>query len=507
MHDTSSPSLRVLGIWIGSPARLPPLHREGIFRFVVALVQHLAEHDPALRFEIWCCRINLARVRELFQPVLDVSDIGARLVFRTEFSGRQSRAARARSWVSHGMRVAVFGIKATVLRHRWTMLGSLGLLTVTGMVALLGGPLSSPTRVVLAVVLVVVGVLRPVREAGESLVGAIWDAVKRFSHVLPAVARGQSDADCFLVQNTDLEDGASLGRPTVVNLHDLYTLEFASLFGDSRRARRRRAQGQRAVRAAEVLARQGAVFVSNSDHIRRTHALGYIKTLRPESTEVVPLPAPIFRNVVRHLPDRGATVSARGITPPYLFYPTHLRPYKNVMTLLKALVALRTAGRPVTLVLTGDLADDPACQSFVDAHRLHRCVVSTGDLSEAQMVAVYRDADLVVVPTLSEGGFPWQALEAMTMDVPVVLSRIPVVVERLARHGYSTETCALRLFEPTDDHALARAIGEVLDDPHAVRHEQAAVRRALLAWNWRDVARAYHVILNTATRRRRHDEG
>lgn len=90
------------------------------------------------------------------------------------------------------------------------------------------------------------------------------------------------------------------------------------------------------------------------------------------------------------------------------------------------------------------------------------------------------------------------------MDVPVVVSRIPVVVERLAYHGFSPETCGLRLFEPTDEHALARSIVEVMGRRDEVLREEAPVRQALLAYGWKDVARQYHKILDAAVRRSQH---
>ncbi len=65
-QKTEGKRLEVLGIWIGSPSRLPSLRREGIFRFVFDLVKQLMLSHP-LRIEIWCQELNLPVVRELFR--------------------------------------------------------------------------------------------------------------------------------------------------------------------------------------------------------------------------------------------------------------------------------------------------------------------------------------------------------------------------------------------------------------------------------------------------------
>jgi hypothetical protein len=76
-----------------------------------------------------------------------------------------------------------------------------------------------------------------------------------------------------------------------------------------------------------------------------------------------------------------------------------------------------------------------------------------------------------------------------------------VVLERLAYHGFDPQTSGLRMFEATDEQALARSILGVLAKRDDVIHEQAGVRRALLSYTWQDVARQYREILEAAMRR------
>ncbi len=148
--------------------------------------------------------------------------------------------------------------------------------------------------------------------------------------------------------------------------------------------------------------------------------------------------------------------------------------------MLKAIKIVLDRGHELSLVLTGNLADDAECLAFARGSGLEKRIILTGEISEVEMYGLYRYAALAAVPTLSEGGFPWQALEAMAMEIPVIVSRIPVVEERLRYHGLQPETCGLPLFEPHDENVLAQTIIWVLTHRAQAVSEQKTVRDTLL---------------------------
>ena len=85
-------------------------------------------------------------------------------------------------------------------------------------------------------------------------------------------------------------------------------------------------------------------------------------------------------------------------------------------------------------------------------------------LSEGELAACYRLADLAVNPSLSEGGFPFTFAEAVSVGTPVVMARIPVTTEHLG----SAPVAASMLFDPYDWRALADRIEWALANGEAL---------------------------------------
>lgn len=493
----------ILGIWIGSPAKLPSLQREGIFRFLFNLIKHLSLHH-SLRFEIWCQQINLPQVREYFSPLLEQEDFSERIVFCTEMNvprrspGDAGRVRKllflATAVFVHYLKTAVFFLKDILMKFKSLLfLAAVLLLSLTIALFLRAGSLGRPPfwACLLPLLLLLLLANRVFRSFLELLIIRSWDFFMRTLNLLPLTANRYSTADCFLIQNFDMANAWKIDRLKVINLHDLFTSEFAPLFTKSGRARRLLFQGQKAACYAERLAADGSFFVSNSDHIRRTHALTMIPGLGEENTGVIFLPPIIPDGIQQRILSREAVSAAFRIPGGYVFYPTHIRPYKNILTLLKAFKIVLDRGHELSLVLTGNLAEDADCFAFVQQNHLEGKIILTGEISEVQMYALYHHAALAAVPTLAESSFPWQALEAMAMDVPVIVSRIPVVEERLQYHGLSADTCGLLMFEPRDENSLAQMIIHVLSHRAQVLSEQKKLGVILLAYDWHQLSDRY----------------
>jgi glycosyltransferase involved in cell wall biosynthesis len=162
---------------------------------------------------------------------------------------------------------------------------------------------------------------------------------------------------------------------------------------------------------------------------------------------------------------------------PILFVGT-LEPRKNLHRLVEA-YALLLDRRPdiPDLVLAGalevpthDLFSGPvSLAKAVDRVRL------TGYVTDEERQRLYREASMLVLPSLDEGfGIP--ALEAMTIGVPVVASNRGALPEVLGSAGI--------MVEPDDAPALASAIERVLDDAGLRRRmvEQGLTRAAQFSW-------------------------
>lgn len=146
--------------------------------------------------------------------------------------------------------------------------------------------------------------------------------------------------------------------------------------------------------------------------------------------------------------------------PARLLFVGRLTDAKGLPVLLEAFERLLAAGTDARLEIAGDgyLADELARR--VTRPPLAGRVVLAGELDWPALDRRYREADLFVLPSLTEG-VPKVLLEAMTRGCPSVSTRVGSV-PRLFRDGEH-----LRLVAPGDAAGLAAAMGELLADPDA----------------------------------------
>jgi glycosyltransferase involved in cell wall biosynthesis len=170
----------------------------------------------------------------------------------------------------------------------------------------------------------------------------------------------------------------------------------------------------------------------------------------------------------------------------YLFYDSQLRPHKNVGTLLKAFRWLLDEGHlSHRLVLTGSPSMAPRIQELVKQLALQDDVLFLVRLSEEELAACYRHAELAVNPTLSEGACPFTFTEALSVNTPVVMSRIPVTEEVIV----DRQLQAAMLFDPYDWRDMARGIRRGIEDRDELLAMQLAAYETLACRSWRDVSR------------------
>lgn len=302
------------------------------------------------------------------------------------------------------------------------------------------------------------------------------------------LANRVSRADCFLLGICYLDNALALTRPILVPMHDLVVLENYRAFVGENESFRPYARKIR--EAVEQFNRRGAFFFCNSEHVRQKQLLRYIRHVDESRTRVVYLPVNVPVSIHERIPPEADVRSRFGIDRPYFFYPTQIRHHKNVLTLLKALKMLVDEGLSPKLVLTGSPEHVPEVESYLRDNHLAESIVLARDVPEEVLYGLHAYAAATTVPTLFEGGFPWQALEAMVMGTPAILSKIEAVTERLAAFGIRSD--GLHLFEPLDVDGLAHLMRTALSDREGMVHCQATAADALVRYQWKDVAHAYY---------------
>ena len=156
---------------------------------------------------------------------------------------------------------------------------------------------------------------------------------------------------------------------------------------------------------------------------------------------------------------------------------------KGMSYLLEALTLLRAGGRKVELTIIGRPRPDSPTHETIRLGGLADAVRFVSDLSEEEIVNLYAEASVAVVPSLYEG-FSLPAIEAMSCAAPLVTTTGGALPEVVGPDGE-----AALLVPPGDAAALAGALRTILDDPDLGRRlGQGGRRRVQDNWSWRHTA-------------------
>lgn len=171
----------------------------------------------------------------------------------------------------------------------------------------------------------------------------------------------------------------------------------------------------------------------------------------------------------------------------YIFYSSQVRPNKNILTLIKAYeFILREKNIPIKLILTGNIEHDINIKNYIIDNRLQYDVLSFYSVTNQQLAALYMKAELVVNPTMYEGGFPFTFGEGMSVGTPSIMSDIPQVID--VTYGYDLEDC---IFNPYDYKDMAEKIIYGLEHKVEIYEKQLKLYNKLAERTWEDVCEDY----------------
>lgn len=159
----------------------------------------------------------------------------------------------------------------------------------------------------------------------------------------------------------------------------------------------------------------------------------------------------------------------------FIFYASQYRPYKNMLNLVKAYeYLLREKYVNFKLVMTCDLNKTDVLDYILE-HRLQYDVLCFHNVTAQQLAALYRCADLVVTPTLYEGGFPFTFGEGMSVGTPSVMSDIPQARDVVEPYGLADTM----LFDPYDWKDMAEKIEYGLKNTEELYQKELPLYREL----------------------------
>jgi polysaccharide biosynthesis protein PelF len=183
-------------------------------------------------------------------------------------------------------------------------------------------------------------------------------------------------------------------------------------------------------------------------------------------------------------PDVFAAAPRQPQAVPHVVATARIDPLKDIETFLRVAARVRATHPAVRFTVFGAVADPEYFDRCLALRRELGLddVVTMGEAT-SDVVAAYRDADVVLLTSISEA-FPYSVIEAMSCERAVVASDVGGVSEAL-------EDCGI-LVKPRDEAAFAEAVCKLLDDP-ALRARQArrARQRVLEEFRLSDSVQAY----------------
>ncbi|MFL5607965.1 MAG: glycosyltransferase family 4 protein [Gemmatimonadaceae bacterium] len=271
------------------------------------------------------------------------------------------------------------------------------------------------------------------------------------------------------------------GAPVVVTMHDVAPIALP----DPRLLRWRKNLRWRLRYAAT--ARRATIIVADStftaDEVQRL--LGYPR----ERMHVVLLAAD---DVAPPPPaGDGAALERLGVQRPFVLTVGASDPRKNLALVQRAMPQVLDRHPGVKLVLAG-----PRPRTRQDDERPWQQTL--GFVSEEELAALYRAAEVLVMPSTYEG-FGLPVLEAMRLGTPVIAARASSLPE--------VGGDAAAWVEPHDDVRLAATISAVLSDRNTADAMRAASLAQAARFSWDDTARrtlaAFDDAVKVAARDRR----
>lgn len=171
----------------------------------------------------------------------------------------------------------------------------------------------------------------------------------------------------------------------------------------------------------------------------------------------------------------------------YIFYASQLRPNKNMLNLIKAYeYLLREKFIGYKLYVTADLKSNSLIYKYIDEHYLENDVISIFNVPAQTLAALYHCADLVVNPTIYEGGFPFTFSEGMSVGTPSIMSDIPQVREVLEKVDLEEI-----IFDPYDWRSIADKIEWALSDLEGLYKKELTLYREMEKRTYSVVAAEY----------------
>lgn len=274
---------------------------------------------------------------------------------------------------------------------------------------------------------------------------------------LVGLVNERADVDTWFVPSIFWQQVLDIQGTVVINAPDLVTQEFPTRFTEAVNA-------ENAIKRCREVLLKGRYFITYCEYVKEelllkqygkpdglvraiphvdNSMLPYIQ-IDPSAQKTMGTARDLTKAYARSLLARQKPIAASDVYSrmvrwdqvKYIFYASQLRPSKNILGLIKAYESLlRERFIPQKLFLTCNPATMQEVSRYIRERRLQNDVVCFYNVPAQTLAALYACADLVVNPTLYEGGFPFTFGEGMSVGTPSLMSRIPQTQDVLEPAG------------------------------------------------------------------------
>jgi glycosyltransferase involved in cell wall biosynthesis len=229
--------------------------------------------------------------------------------------------------------------------------------------------------------------------------------------------------------------------PVVITMHDLQEYHFPAYFSLKERLSRK-------------IKNKMAIFDSDHIIVSFNHVKNdIIKFFKVDEEKISVCPPPFAENwfLEKNETEWEETAKKHNLKNKYLLYPAATWQHKNHVKLLEAFKIIRDDGLDYDLVCTGKKTAyyNNALLKKNEELNLSNFVHFLGIVPEEDLISLYKNTSLVVIPTLYEAG-SGPLYEAMRYQVPVICSNVTSLPNTVASNDF--------VFDPTNSGAIAEKI-------------------------------------------------
>lgn len=249
-----------------------------------------------------------------------------------------------------------------------------------------------------------------------------------------------------------------IGVPIIITMHDLQEFHLTENFSSGERI-------HRAINNHKAIHYSEKIIVS-FNHIKKDIVKYY--NVSEEKIKVCPPPFADDWFSTKRETEWKTLEEKYSITKKYLLYPAATWPHKNHLLLIEALVKVKNDIPDINLVCTGNKTEYYSeIEKKFKQLKLEKAVKFLGIVPEEDLIGLYKNTELVVIPTLYEAG-SGPLYEAMRYEVPVICAKTTSLPETIDDERF--------IFDPKNTEDLAGLIIKILTDER-LREENLANSR------------------------------